>query len=73
MKHDISCGVDLCSIFIGSNKPAQEIYVNISFFYVAIIGIIVIIVIILQVNALLETLERYRDSVFAIKFSLCFP
>ncbi len=57
MKHNISCGVDLCSSFIGSNKLTQQICVNISFFQVAIIWIIVIIVIILQVKALLETLD----------------
>ncbi len=31
VKNDISCGVDLCSSFIGSSKLAQEICVNISF------------------------------------------
>jgi hypothetical protein len=73
VKHDISCGVDLCSSFVDSNKLiklAHEICVNISFFKVTIIGIIGIIVIIMQVNAVLETLDLTESAQRKGHFSL---
>ncbi len=44
-------------VSLAAKKLAQEICVNISFLHGAIIGIIVFMVIILQVNNLLETLD----------------
>jgi hypothetical protein len=70
VKHDISCGVKLCSSFLGSNKLAQENRVNVSFFYVTIIGIIGIIVIIVQVHALLETVVLTESAQHKGHFSM---
>ena len=58
VKQDSSGGVDLCSSFNDSNKLWAEICANISFCPVLIIGVIVIIVIIAQVNALVDTLDQ---------------
>jgi hypothetical protein len=56
VKHDIRCGVDLCSSFLGSNKLAQKLFEHFIFYQIAIIEIIDNIVVIVQVNVLLETL-----------------
>ena len=70
VEHAISHGVDLCSSFLGSDKFANEICVNNSFFKFTIIGIIVIIVVIVQVDALLETLDLTESAQRKGHFSL---
>ncbi len=70
VEHAISHGVDLCSSFIRSNKLDYEICVNFSFFKFTTMGIIGIIVIIVQVNTLLETLDLTESAQRKGHFSL---
>ena len=57
MAHGTCSGGELGSSFLDRSKLCQKNRVNISFLLFTIIGLIVIIVIFVQVNALLETLE----------------
>ncbi len=61
VKHAFVCQADLCSSFLDSNELWHENRGHVLFVVLAIIEVTVIIVIILQVNALLETLEL-KDS-----------